>query len=373
MTAVVHGADIATLQPAAQLSDPWLRSAGRVEGERDPVCRVLLVVNRCSGTGHDDTNVRRLAATLRTVLSGAVTVDVDEVTDHLMARRDATEFLAGSRGPAAIIVAGGGGTLRAVVEAVFADGDRSFPAARVRTRLAALRMGSGNVVARHLGVEADPDHALRAIAAGIAQGATVPVNVMRCGVGQRDGTLEPRYAVTMCGLGQFGRTSGDLARWHRRLRGARVVAAGFLGLEQLNNIEYALSALGRAALSAARPGACERMRVSVGGRAREMHVLAGAAMNLPVGWLPEPGVALGDTSISLLLLPYRRRLVGPVETRRVDIGERIEVELLDRDSAEFFLDEDPDLFWGRLTLETAGCLDFVPGGPVAPPARRATR
>jgi hypothetical protein len=115
---------------------------------------------------------------------------------------------------------------------------------------------------------------------------------------------------------------------------------------------------------------CERVRVDAGGRSREVRLLAGAVMNLRVGWLPDPGVSLEDPAVSLLLLPRRHRVGRRIETWRVDTGDRVEIELLDRDSAEFFLDEDTDRFWGRLTIEAAGCLDFIPGHRIEWPVRR---
>jgi hypothetical protein len=39
----------------------------------------------------------------------------------------------------------------------------------------------------------------------------------------------------------------------------------------------------------------------------------------------------------------------------------VEILPLDRDALEFFLDEDPMTFHGRLTLQVAGSLAFVPG------------
>jgi hypothetical protein len=39
----------------------------------------------------------------------------------------------------------------------------------------------------------------------------------------------------------------------------------------------------------------------------------------------------------------------------------VEIRLVDRDAAEFFLDEDPMTFHGWLALEIAGSLAFVPG------------
>lgn len=363
MSTVALNTDVAAVTSGAVRSAPQTSRASHAKRARDPVRRVLLLVNRSSGTGHDDTTVRHSARLLRKALDTSIDLCVEEVADHRLAGLSTAEFLASSRRPAAIIVAGGGGTLRAVVDAVCDHRDAS--PVGVPPRIAALRMGSGNVVARRLGIDADPATALVGVTRTIERGTTVAVHVMRCGVGRRDGTLERRCAVTMCGLGQFGRTSGDLARWHRHVRPARARASDLIGLERLNTIEYALAALVRGTASMVRPTLCERVRVSSGGRGCEMRLLAGAVMNLRVGGLPDPRVDLTDPSLSLLLIQHRGMRTGRIETWRVDAGDRLEIELLDRASADFFLDEDPDRFWGRLTFESAGCVEFIPGRDIA--------
>jgi hypothetical protein len=68
-------------------------------------------------------------------------------------------------------------------------------------------------------------------------------------------------------------------------------------------------------------------------------------------------VALGDETIGLTVLP---RLGRPFR-RRLGVGDSFTVRLLDRDSVEFFLDEDPEDASGWLRLDVAGVLAFVPG------------
>ena len=77
-------------------------------------------------------------------------------------------------------------------------------------------------------------------------------------------------------------------------------------------------------------------------------------MNFPVNALPvDPGVRAEDEALSLHLIPYsgrlstlllvlapRRLLRGALQIR-IEGSERVEIRLLDRNSAEFFLDEDP--------------------------------
>jgi hypothetical protein len=104
-----------------------------------------------------------------------------------------------------------------------------------------------------------------------------------------------------------------------------------------------------------------------------MRLLAGVAMNFPFKAFPvDPGVRAEDEALSLHLIPYTgrlstlllvlapRRLQGALRIR-IEGQERVEIRLLDRNAAEFFLDEDPMTFHGRLTLQVAGSLAFVPG------------
>ena len=118
-------------------------------------------------------------------------------------------------------------------------------------------------------------------------------------------------------------------------------------------------------------------------RKEVMRLLAGVVMNFPVKALPvDPGVRAEEEELSLHLIPYtgrlsalllvfapRRLLRGALRIRLKGSGERVEVRLVDRDFAEFFLDEDPMVFHGRLTLQVAGSLNFVPGPKYSFPAQ----
>ncbi len=97
-------------------------------------------------------------------------------------------------------------------------------------------------------------------------------------------------------------------------------------------------------------------------------------MNFPFKELPiDPGVRVEDEALSLYLIPFTGRLsalrlvLAPQRLIRGALRiklrkfECVEIGLVDRDTAEFFLDEDPMTFHGQLTLQVAGSLAFVPG------------
>ncbi len=337
--------------------------------------RILLIVNRTAGIGHGRAIVDRLRAMLGELSGEQATLQVEVVGDHPAARASANEFLMASDTPAVVIVGGGSGTLRAVIEGLCEGSAAGELPGRERVRVGALRMGSGNPLARQFGVPQDPEAGLRGIIENLRADRTAPCCVLRCEAGMPGGRLEVHYAATMGGFGQFGRTPGDLARWHRLLPAPRAVAAKLLGIERLNNVEYVLAVLFRSASCALLgSSATEVVEVSAGDRKEILPLLAGVAMNFPFEELPiDPGVRVEDEALSLYLIPFTGRssalrlFLTPRDLIRSALRikdkkfERVEIRLVDRDAAEFFLDEDPMTFHGRLALEIAGSLAFAPG------------
>jgi diacylglycerol kinase family enzyme len=337
--------------------------------------RVLLIVNRSAGIGHGDPVVGKLQAMLVKLLGEQATLQVEVVTTHPAVRTRAKEFLDASDVPGLILVGGGGGTLRAVIEGLCEGGEEGRLPGRERVLIGALRMGSGNVVARQFGIPRDTEAGLRGIIDNLRAGRTVPCCVMRCETGKRGGLTEVHYAATLAGFGQLGRVPGDLVRWEHRLPAAHKVAATFFGVERLTNVEYALALLIRSASAALLGGStAEKVEVRTSDRREVMRLLAGVAMNFPFEAFPfDPGVRAEDEALSLYLIPYSgglstlllvlapRRLLRGALKIHIEGQERVEIRLLDRNTAEFFLDEDPMTFNGLLTLQVAGSLAFVPG------------
>jgi hypothetical protein len=337
--------------------------------------RIVLIVNRTAGLGHGHALVDRLRTMLTKLLGEQVALQVEVVGDHPAARACASEFLEASNVPALFLVGGGGGTLRAVIEGLCEGSEEGHLPGRERVLIGALRMGSGNVVARQFGIPRDTEAGLRGIIDNLRAGRTVPCCVMRCETGTHGGRTEVHYGATLGGFGQFGRVPGDLVRWEHRLPAAHKVAATFFGIERLTNVEYALALLIRSASTALLGGSTvEKVEVRTSNRTEVMRLLAGVAMNFPFKAFPvDPGVRAEDEALSLYLVPYSgrlstlllvlapRRLLRGALKIRMEGQERVEIRLLDRNTAEFFLDEDPMTFHGRLTLQVAGSLAFVPG------------
>jgi hypothetical protein len=191
---------------------------------------------------------------------------------------------------------------------------------------------------------------------GLARNVTKPVAVIRCTHGLPGGGTAVRHAVTMCGLGQWGLVPADIARWRQRHVVGRKRAASWVGLERVNALEYVGFGTARMLAGTVSGSRCEMVEID---GAREMRLLAAVALNLPLPPLPDPGVALGDEAVGVTVVPRLRR---PFR-RRIGAGESFVLRFLDRDSVEFFLDEDPERATGWLKLDVAGVLGFVPGQP----------
>lgn len=316
---------------------------------------VLLVLNRASGTGHGESLADELAGALRAGYGAPLDVRTATVGDHPGARSATAAFVASGQRPSVVLAAGGGGTLRAVVEGVM-DAFPQAPPPPETVLLAGLRMGSGNVVARELGVPEDPLAAARQIGIELRRGSVRRCSVIRCTHGTPDGGTAIRHAVTMCGLGQWGRVPGDISRWRGAHRIARRRAASWVGLERVNLVEYLGFGAARLVSGTVSASRCELVEVE---GTRRLRLLAAVALNLPLPPLPDPGVALGDEAAGLIVVP---RLGRPFR-RRLEPGADFTIRFLDRDSVEFFLDEDPEHATGWLTLGVAGCVAFVPGKP----------
>jgi hypothetical protein len=147
------------------------------------------------------------------------------------------------------------------------------------------------------------------------------------------------------------------------------------GIERINNVEYILALLIRSVSGAVLGrSVAEVVEVRAGDRKERLPLLAGVAMNFPIGELPvDPGTRVEEEALSLYLAPFTgrssalrlvlapRRVFRNAIRIRIKGQERVEIRLVDRDAAEFFLDEDPVTFHGRLSLQIAGSLTFVPG------------
>jgi diacylglycerol kinase family enzyme len=336
-----------------------------------PIKRALLIINRNAGAGQCDAIAEKLALHFKDGLDQLSDVRVELVSNHAAARACTAEFISESEAPALVIAGGGGGTLRATIEGI-CDSRRSdeVPGPE-HVRVAVLRMGSGNVLAKQFGVLRDPAVALDGLLANLKAGQTVPCCVMRCETWTTSGDSVVHHAVTLGGLGQFGRVPSDLARWHARFPNIHKSAARF-GIEKFTNVEYALTLLVRSISCTLTPDRAEAVEIQYQDQKERFRLLSGVVMNFPIPALPfDPGVRVEDELLSVYLVPLRgrlsplRQLVAPKRLAphriRLKKNEHLEIRFVDRDWVEFFLDEDPVTTYKRLNLSVAGSIAFVPG------------
>ena len=347
-----------------------------------PVDRVLLIINRTAGIGQAKALAGSLGSILERTLSQQTEVRVQLVSSHPEARTCAAEFMGASSASTLIISGGGGGTLRAVIEGFCGeDPSRPLPGPQ-RVRVGALRMGSGNVLAKQFGVPRDPMAALLGLLENLKAGSTVGCCVMRCEVWKSQRHSEIYHAATLGGLGQFGRIPWDLARWHARVPRLHEGAARLFGIERLTNLEYALALLLRSVACVLFTNSAETVEVHFDGLVKHMRLLSGVVMNFPIEALPfKPDVKVEHEAVAVYLIPVRGRLsplvqMFPRRLRRhthcitLKKDQRLEIRMTDKDCVKFFLDEDPLTACGRLSFQVAGSIAFVPGPDYQPLAER---
>ncbi|HKP82236.1 MAG TPA: diacylglycerol kinase family protein [Pyrinomonadaceae bacterium] len=306
------------------------------------------MINRSAGTGQGGSVVQSLSSVFTQELGGLAEVKVELVSDHAEARARAARFISESEAPALIVAGGGGGTLRAVIEGIYDTH------ATERVRVGALRMGSGNLVAKQFGVPHDPVLALQGLLLNLKAGRTVPCCVMRCETWTSSGMSEVHHGVSLGGLGQFGRIPSDLVPWRARLSVFHRYVARLFGLERVNNSEYALAFLIRYISCVLFPILAETVEV----RGQRFRLLAGVVMNFPIAALPfKPGVTVRDEFLSIYMIP----LSGHTRIIRIGKDQPLDIRFVDRDQVEFFLDEDPVTTCKQLRLSVAGSIAFVPG------------
>ena len=308
-----------------------------------PVDRALLIINRAAGTGQDESIVERLTACFKESLAELSEVRVELVDDHATACACAAQFVSSSEGRALVVAGGGGGTLRAVIEGVFSN---------ATVRVGALRMGSGNVLARQFGVPRDPILGLEGLLRNLQNGSTAPCCVMRCEIWTASGDSQVHHAVSMGGLGQFGRIPSDLSRWHTRFPLVRKLGSRAIGVEKFNNVEYTIAFLLRTFTHQA-----ETVEIQFHNHQERFRLLSGVVMNFPIKAIPfKPSVTVEDEALEVHLLSLRGS-----RSFRIEKDQRLEIRFADRECVEFFLDEDPVTTCGRLSFEVAGSISFVPG------------
>jgi len=325
---------------------------------------ILLAINAAAGTGNTPALGRRLAEILRDRLGREHHVKLARAEGHEAIRGTARQFALRHPKDSVVIAGGGGGTLRAVIEGVGLKQTNHGP------RLGALRMGSGNVIAKQLGIAIDPMEGVEELAGQLLRKAVTECCVIGCETGS---TSDPVYGATLGGFGLFGRVPSRLATYHSRHPQLHRFTARSMGIERLTDVEYGLCLAGLCCGAAWNPNTLPEIEVQQGDRTESFQVLAGALMNFPLSALPfQPDLSVEDPALSLHLIPYRNRLQAlslvprakalAKEARiyRITADTPVTLRVRGGERMPFFIDEDP-LEASEVTLRVAGLLPFIPG------------
>ena len=328
---------------------------------------ILLAINAAAGTGNTTALGRNLADILRKRLGNEHRVKLHRTEGHEAIRNSAWAFTRLHPEDAVIIAGGGGGTLRAVIEGVGIDKPSQ------NLRLGALRMGSGNVIARQLGMAKDPVEGVEELATQLLNETIAECCVIGCDLIDGNKPAGTVHGATLGGFGLFGQVPKALEQYHANYPRLHHLTAKSAGIERLTNVEYGLCLAGLCARAALNPETLPEIEVQQNAHTESFRVLAGALMNFPLGALPfQPGLAVEDPALSLHLIPYHSRLQAlslvprakalakEAKIFRITEDTPVTLRVVNGERMPFFIDEDP-LEAAQLTVRMAGALPFIPG------------
>ncbi len=334
----------------------------------------LLIVNRPSGTGRSPADLDYLRQAFDADFA-SIPQRLFRVTDgHAEVLRLTQEFLTSTPGPCCLLAGGGGGTTRALVHGLLTElAKETIDADAVRVGV--LRLGSGNLIAKRLGVPADPIASLHELADGLFAGRSQPGWAYRCTFHLPDGSQRVEHGLALGSLGQFARVPAQVERWKTAHRELVRRATRFAPLEAITNLQYALFSLGRAVRCVLQPGRAELVEVRQAGRSERLRFLAGVLLNFDLPQIPVRGACqFGEPCLTLGLLPLesRRQLLEALwRWRDLDSSIRhyaitpatpLEICYLGPETATVALDEDTIATAARrLTWEVVGPLRFLTG------------
>ena len=332
--------------------------------------RVLILGHSNAGLGRGAGLLPRLMDHLRDNVAPGVKTHGIFLDSHAEVRA-ASEAFCVSPGAGCIIVAGGGGTFRAALEGYFAAG----PKAQHQIQLATLRMGSGNLLGKNLGISRNPMQGIQQITTSLRQNQSLQGYAIRAVAGQADGTTKTHYAAALAGLGEIAALPLEVDRC--RDTAMHRACCDVFPLERVNDVEYAYSMVKRATMAAISPRRCPQIEVEhPGGHRSEFRLLGGVCMSLPVKNLPLQGMPeLQEARVGLHLIPQRnafRSLQLAADPARaaqrafrceLNEGQMATFRLRDREEGIFFLDEDVLPFHRELSLGCTSAIRFVTAPP----------
>ena len=336
--------------------------------------RLLAIINSRAGVGYGPSFLDDLRRKVTDLFSRNFQVTFQCAGDHQKIEKITHDFLMADTSPAIILVGGGGGTLSAVINGVCTSYTGSKLPDQSQILIGALRMGSGNVLARHFGAPADPFHGLELFAKALEKNSITPCCIGKYEFIASEGDKCIRYAATLAGFGLFGKVPGMLSRFHSNHDRLYRLLVRFFGIEKMTSIEYAGSLLiqGIQCLFGIRNP--DDVQLVIPGEQWEISfkLIAGAVMNFPVKSLPFDVTAnVSDEEIQVFFLPLKIKgsiiqyLMRPSTIKRdlikisLTSGCSLQIFKHEQSPVEFFLDEDTFFFQKQLTVSPIGLLSFI--------------
>jgi hypothetical protein len=335
--------------------------------------RLLVIINSRAGVGYGPSFLDDLRQKTVALFSGQFQVTFQSAKDHREIEESAHKFLIADPSPAIILAGGGGGTLCAVINGICTVSAGPKLPDQNRIVIGALRMGSGNVLARYFGAPADPFNGLELFAKALEKNLIKPCCIGKYEFVDPQGLEQVRYAATLAGFGFFGRVPGMLSRFHSRNPGLYRMLVKIAGIEKMTSFEYAGSLLIQGIQYLFGINHPDQIFLTVQ-REREISIklFAGAVMNFPIKSLPfDVTVSVSDETVEVFFLPLKakRRLIRylvRLSLMKADLlkyslapGDTLRISVSDQTPVEFFLDEDSFFFQKQLSISPAGLLHFI--------------
>ncbi len=326
----------------------------------------LCLVNRASGTGRTAADLAQLREAFDREFAAISRRAFVVTTDHADVTAQTRAFLKTAPAPHFLLAGGGGGTTRALVQGILEAADAG-EVELSQVRAACLRLGSGNVVAKFLGVPADPLAGLHRLVRNLLAGQTQPVCVYRCTFSPLAGALPaPLYGLTLGLFGPFARIPGEVEAWKHRHPALVRRLTRWLPLEKLTSMQYGWLGLRYALQCLLQPRRAGLVEITAGGHTTRQRLLAGLLLNFDIPALPlKSGCQIGEPRLCLRCLPLSPGLwFNPARTTyEITPAAPLTLTFLEG-AAVVALDEDTYPAPVALTLEAAACLNFVPAAPL---------
>ena len=335
--------------------------------------RLLAIVNSRAGVGYGPSFLDNLRHKVADLFSQNFQISFLCAENHQKIEELTRDFLMADPSPAIVLAGGGGGTLSAVINGICTDFSGLRLPDQSQILVGALRMGSGNVLARYFGAPVDPFEGLELFAKALEKNSITPCCIGKYEFIDSQGHEQVRYVATLAGFGLFGRVPGMLSRFHSRFTGLYWLLVKIIGIEKMTSFEYAGSLLIQGIhcfLGMRNPD--EVRLIAQGEREIAIKLLAGAAMNFPVKSLPfDVTVSVSDQALELFFLPVNskkriiRYLIRPSSMKKnllkysLSSGNTLRICTYDHIPVEFFLDEDTFFFIKQLAISPVGVLHFI--------------